>query len=261
MNMHDELGNRIKTQYEDRSRVMLPRRTYTILRVDGRAFHTFTRGMEKPFDFGLIERMCSAAVECCADFQGCQFAYQQSDEVSFLLTDFEGIKTEAWFDNNLQKICSVGASAFTRAFNVGFSRHGMFDARAFTIADVNEVENYFIWRQSDATRNSMQMAAQAHYTQNELHQRAWSEMNEMLFAKGINFNDYPIRARRGVVIRKDSRTKTISFEHKKTHETNTVTVQETYWKCDDFIPVFTQEREFLRSLIPRIPSVLETEAK
>lgn len=249
--MLDELGDRMKDQYEDRTRIMLPRRTYTILRIDGRAFHTYTRSMEKPFDYGLIADMCNAAIECCSDFQGCKFAYQQSDEVSFLLTDFETTKTEAWFDNNLQKICSVGASSFTRNFN---SSRAMFDARAFTIADPAEVENYFIWRQSDATRNSIQMAAQANFSPKQLHGKGRSDMNEMLFSIGINFNDYPIPARRGVIVRKDCRTQTKSFEHKKTHEVSSVTFEETFWRIDDSIPVFTQDRKYLRSLIPRMES-------
>src|SRR6185503_13990478 len=107
--MNNSLGDRMKRQYEDRTRVMLPRRTYTIIRVDGKAFHTFTRHCEKPNDKALAHALDGAARRLCEEAQGAQLAYLQSDEISVLLTDFMLPTTDAWFDGNLQKIVSVSA--------------------------------------------------------------------------------------------------------------------------------------------------------
>jgi hypothetical protein len=126
----------MKGQYEDRSRFMLPRRSYTIIRVDGKAFHSFTRHCEKPNDADLAQALDYAAAELCREAQGSCFAYVQSDEISVLLTDFALPTTEAWFDGNLQKIVSVSASVVTAAFAADYSddeRTAHFDARVFTI--------------------------------------------------------------------------------------------------------------------------------
>ena len=230
---HDSLGDRMKRQYEDRTRFMLPRRTYTIVRVDGKAFHAFTRGCEKPNDAALAAAFDSAAAELCGEAQGACFAYLQSDEISVLLTDFATPTTGAWFDGNLQKICSVSASVVTAAFNVSHPPgrgRAVFDARVFTVPDPVEVENYFIWRQQDATRNSIQGLAQAHFDSTQLHGRSTSEMQEMLFQqRGLNWNDTPAYWKRGrCIVRADER-----------------------WTLDRDVPVFTQQRAYLSSRIPR----------
>lgn len=229
---NDSIGNRMKEQYENRTRYSLPRRTYTIVRVDGKAFHSYTRGFRRPFDFNFMFYMDMTAQELCRSMQGSQVAYVQSDEISVLLTDFDKPTTDAWFDGNLQKIVSVAASVATGEFGKwaradGHTQTAHFDARAFTIPDPIELENYFIWRQQDATRNSIQMAADALYSHRELHGKNTSEMQEMLFAKGINWNDYPAGFKRGRV----------------------VAYRETTW-CVEEPPVFTQERGYLRALIP-----------
>lgn len=229
--MHDALGDRMKRQYEDRTRYFLPRRTYTIVRVDGKAFHSFTRGCDRPFDTRLMAAMDGAALDLCSAMQGAGFAYVQSDEISVLLTDFERTATDAWFDGNLQKIVSVAASIATARFNARWrgETSAMFDARAFTIPDPVEVENYFVWRQQDATRNSIQMVAHVLYSDRELHGKNVNEQQEMIFARGINWNDYPVRCKRGRVI----------------------AYRETSWVCED-PPVFTQERAYLTALVPRV---------
>ena len=176
--MTDELGERIKTQYENRTRILLPRRTYTIIRLDGKAFHTYTRGLKKPFDEQLFEDMDDAIIEMMSQIQGAQFAYTKSDEISVLVTDFDKPNTDAWFDGNIQKITSVAASIITAEFNklrwkrdYEFCRNAglelslenrkvlkidwtkiptaYFDARTFTIPDRTEVMNYFVWRNQD----------------------------------------------------------------------------------------------------------------
>ena len=156
--MKDDLGTRMKTQYEQRTRTWLPRRTYTIIRLDGKAFHTFTRGMERPYDERFMNAMDYTAMHLCLEIQGAVMAYVQSDEISILLTDFDKITTDAWFDGQVQKMVSVSASMATAFFNEYINhdvqrmdhKRAFFDARIFTIPDPVEVENYFVWRQKDA---------------------------------------------------------------------------------------------------------------
>lgn len=230
--MHDSLGDRMKRQYEDRTRVMLPRRTYTVLRADGKAFHTLTRRCEKPYDRAFVAGMDVAALALCGQAQGSCFGYVQSDEISVLMTDFADIKTEAWFDGNLQKMVSVGAACVTAAFNATcpeFGRMAMFDCRAFTIPDPVEVENYFVWRQQDAVRNSIQGLAQAHFSHKQLHGLNVNELQELLFReKGINWSAGEVEQKRGRVVRYDT---------------------DRGWWIDREPPTFTQEREYLKTLV------------
>lgn len=238
--MRDDLGDRMKGSYEDRTRFSLPRRTYTIIRLDGKSFHTYTRGLDKPFDFDLFEDFDNAIIAMLPDIQGAAFAYTQSDEISILLTDFDKPTTSAWFDGNLQKICSVSASLITGEFNrfrarrwsknlaaqLLLEKHGMgeeaadnsalateegcqfkvanFDARVFTIPDRIEVMNYFIWRNQDCSRNSVSMVAQANFSHKELQSKSTPDMHEMLHAKGINWaTDFPDGAKNGRLIVKE----------------------------------------------------------
>lgn len=205
--MHDKLGDRMKEQYEDRSRFHLPRRTYTILRLDGKAFHTFTRGLKKPFDEQLIAGLNWAAAKICKEIQGARFAYLQSDEISILLTDFDKHETECWFDGNLQKMVSVAASLMTGYFNqtstcatLSNPRTAFFDCRAFQIPDPVEVENYFLWRQNDWKRNSVSMVAQSLYSHKQLHGKCIKEMLEMIAQKDVDYESFPEYLRFGTLI-------------------------------------------------------------
>lgn len=203
--MRDSLGDRMKGQYESRTRFMLPRRTYTIIRLDGNAFHTLTRGCVKPYDFGFASDMKSAMVDVCQNLQGVKLAYMQSDEISVLLTDFDNIETEAWFDGNVQKMCSLSAALATRGFNRCRDEQplGIFDSRVFTIPDPVEVENYFLWRQKDAERNSLMALAQAHYSHKELQNKGREEQHEMLHAKGVNWAVCSAEQKRGTMWTKE----------------------------------------------------------
>lgn len=198
------LGDRMKGQYEHRTRYMLPRRTYTIIRVDGKAFHSYTKAAKKPFDNNILISMMAGAHQVMKEIQGARFAYIQSDECSFLLADFDKAKTQAWFDGNLQKLVSVSASAFTAGFNVDAAIHfgapATFDSRAFTIPDPVEVENYFLWRQRDWERNSIQMLALTHFSPKQLHRKNHSDIHEMLHGKGVNWADLPMVWKNGYLI-------------------------------------------------------------
>lgn len=257
--MRDDLGNRMKAQYEARSQTLLPRRTYTLIRIDGKTFHTYTRGLERPYDTALMEDMDATAQALCEELSGVALAYVQSDEISLLLTDFASEQTQAWFDGNVQKICSLSASIATAAFNLAryrrlglTSKYACFDARAFTIPDPVEVENYFIWRQQDATRNSICMAARAHYSHKQVDGKSADVMQEMLWQKGVNWNDYPAGFKRGRVVVRRSRSESVTFTHRQTGETKQTEVERFCWQIEE-PPVFTRERQFLRALIPKLP--------
>lgn len=274
--MKDTLGDRMKNFYEDRFRYYLPRRAYTIIRVDGKAFHSYTKGLSRPFDFGLISDMDQTAAYLCKNIMGAKFAYVQSDEISVLLTDFDDLSTQAWFDNNLQKMTSVASSMATAKFNELRLRRNlkimedirrpdepfldwdkqklaMFDARVFQIPSAMEVENYFIFRQQDATRNSISSVAQSMFSHKELHGKSTDEMQEMIFQKGINWNDYLYREKRGGVVSKVE-VKVPNVNKLKSVESTKIIPDEmfttrTKWETIE-TPIFTKDREFLRGLIP-----------
>jgi tRNA(His) guanylyltransferase len=233
--MKDEIGDRMKTFYEDRTRFLLPRRTYTIIRIDGKAFHSYTKGLIKPFDNKLVADMDETACYLCKNIQGARFAFVQSDEISILLLDFEKITTDAWFDGNIQKIASISASMATAKFNeLRPGKIALFDSRVFTIPESVEVENYFIWRQQDTVRNSISSVAQFLFSHKELERKNNSEQQEMCFQKGVNWNDFPIKLKRGRLIIKE--------EYKKEDTTR------TRWVSIN-PPTFTQERDILTTLI------------
>lgn len=119
----DDLGNRMKTFYEEIPKTRLMKRCPVICRLDGRSFHTFTRGFKRPFDDVLIKTMQETAKYLCENIQGCQLAYTQSDEISLLLIDYQRFETSAWFDYEVQKMCSISASMATMAFNMFFTRN------------------------------------------------------------------------------------------------------------------------------------------
>lgn len=252
----DDFGNRMK-DYESRTRYLLPRRTYTLVRLDGKSFHSYTKHCLKPFDFGLIEDLQETTKRLCEVTMGARIGYHQSDEITLLLTDFAERTTEAYFDNNLQKLTSILAAEATAYFNklrilrvlkedrplsasdveiyektdlIENMKMATFDCRVWTLSDPYEVENCFIWRENDATKNAISMAAYAVYSDEECKYKNSSEKQEMLFQKGINFNNYRTDAKRGAcVIKSDSG-----------------------WTIDREIPIFTQERSYLRSKIPLI---------
>lgn len=189
----------MKNQYENRTRYMLPRRTYTIVRCDGKAFHTYTRNFQKPYDVEFNVNMDQTAYSLLKIVDGAQFVYTQSDEISLLLTDFKELDTQAWFDGNLQKIVSVAASACGAKLSQlrPDNPPAIFDARAFTINDINEVANYFLWRTRDCIRNSISSLGQHYFSQTQLHGKNTSEVQEMLYNKDVNWNNFEPRFKTG----------------------------------------------------------------
>ena len=237
----DSLGDRMKKYYEEIPKAKLMRRTPVIIRTDGKAFHSFTRGMQKPFDEILIQTMQETTKYLCENIQGCVLGYTQSDEISLVLIDYQKLETSAWYDNEVQKICSISASMATMAFNKYFmfnfidfvanaqgkystdkeiakcqklinayetanQKGALFDARCFNIPR-EEVTNYIYWRQLDATRNSIQSVGQANFSHKELHCKTCNDIQDMLMTqKGINWNDFPAYLKRGTAVFKNGIT-------------------------------------------------------
>ena len=208
------LGDRMKGYYEVRSRYKLMRRQPVVIRVDGRAFHTLTKNFTKPFDENMSEWMASTGVRLVNEIQGAKCAYVQSDEISVLITDFDRLSTDAWFDYNIQKMTSISAATaswhFTTAmvrssinngsnFAQASKKRGLFDSRVFNIPK-EEVNNYFVWRQQDWVRNSLQMLSGSVYSHKELYKKNQTDMHEMLYEKDINWADLPDKWKNGVFI-------------------------------------------------------------
>lgn len=214
-------------------------RTPVIIRIDGKAFHTFTNGMDRPWDEKFNDAMHQTALALCNKIQGAKFAFVQSDEISILLTDYENFDTERWFDYRIQKLTSVSASIATAVFNdliqpyrkeKGlFDNLAFFDARAFNM-DMNEVTNYFIWRQQDATKNSIQLLGREYFSSKELHKLNGNDIqNKLLTEKDVNWNDIDIWKRRGTCIYKDTFGGAVS----------------PLWVVDKECPIFTENRDFI----------------
>lgn len=275
---NNSLEKRMKS-YENISKTFLIRRIPAIIRLDGKAFHTFTRDMKKPFDNILMQTMQETMKYLCENIQGCVLGYTQSDEITLVLTDYETIATDAWFGYNVQKMTSVSASMATLAFNKFFSDNvdiyrlkawdgisgykektdvdyikklsnkvktgALFDSRVFSIPK-NEVCNCLIWRQQDATRNSIQSVGQSNFNQKQLQGKSCNEIQDMLFTeKGINWNNFPANCKRGSCCYKRQIEKEIVIP--KTEEKIVVTRNE--WYIDNEIPIFSQDREYIEKWI------------
>jgi tRNA(His) 5'-end guanylyltransferase len=189
--MPETLGDRMKLNYENPARFYLTRRTPVVVRLDGRAFHTFTRNLSKPFSSKFMDAMVNSAMVVAGEMQGFKLGYVQSDEASFLMTDYDELQTQPWFGYNKSKVESVSASIMTAAFArcmrlMDITALASFDARAYNIPE-SEVVNYFLWRAKDWARNSISMYAQAHFSHQELHGKSCADMHEMLHSIGRNW--------------------------------------------------------------------------
>jgi len=218
-----DIGNRFKA-YEAVSCHYLPRRIPVLIRLDGRAFHTLTRKLfGRRYDRDFAETMATVAVAVQQDIQGCDFAYCQSDEITFFLTDYKTVHTDPWFDYNQSKMLSISASIASATMSRIYNRSLQFDARAFSVPH-DDVINNFVWRQNDATRNAIQMAGREHFSHSELNGVNCNQIQEKLFSeKGINFNDYPVTRKRGFC--------TVNG------------------KVDWEIPIFTQNRSYIKRFV------------
>lgn len=276
-----DLAERMKG-YEKRNRYYLQRRMPVILRLDMRARHSFTRGFKRPFDEVFIKSMQNTAKYLCENIQNCKLSYQQSDEITLLLVDYDKLNTDCFFDYRVDKLCSIAASMATMVFNKFFEKYvneyrfskwdgiskyedgtwgyiqtllnavdkgAMFDARCFNIPK-EEVTNNFYWRQDDASRNSIQMVGQANFSHKELHKKSRNDIQDMLMTqKGINWNDFPTYQKRGsccvrnkIIIESDGVVATAQLRD--------ASKSENEWIIDTDIPIFKGKgREYIDRLV------------
>jgi tRNA(His) 5'-end guanylyltransferase len=275
-----DLAKRMK-DYESISKSRLMKRCPVCIRIDGKAFHSFTKNFKRPFDEVLIKSMQETTKYLCENIQGCVLGYTQSDEISLILIDYRELNTTPYFDYEVQKLCSISASMATMAFNRIFrekvekleeaffdawnvtdedhklleaytkasERGAVFDARVFNIPK-EEVTNLIYWRQLDATRNSIQMVGQANFSHKELHGKSCNDIQDMLFnQKNINWNDYPTYMKRGTCVIKDNTTVTVASTAGD-GSAATEAIQRPHWVIDKGIPIFKGEgREYIDKLI------------
>lgn len=225
----DSLGDRMKT-YEAVTRAVLLPHSLTVLRVDGRAFHSYLRRAEKPYDFDFMADMQAVAEALCREVSGTVFAYGQSDEISLLISDVDP-QSQPWFGGVVQKMASVAASVATAALCSRRDGSPQFDARVFTVPSWAEAANYVIWRQRDAVRNSISMAGQAKFSAKQLHGVPTDQMQQLLWSHyGINWNDYPDAAKRGWVLTREVREAEVSYVDKRTGTEQTTVAGRTFWE-------------------------------
>lgn len=283
MAVNDELGKRMKEYYEQVPKTRLVRRTPVAIRIDGKAFHSFTKGFVRPFDNVLINAMQRTMKYLCENVQGCVLGYHQSDEITLILVDYKKLTSEAFFDYEVQKICSITASMATMAFNKFFAEEvkrfdycitreangdlnkeqfdqlsvyhravdkgAMFDARCFNIPK-EEVCNLIYWRQIDASRNSIQMVGQANFSHKELQDKTCNMIQDMLMTqKNINWNDLPTYQKRGSCCIKSNSSTTFAYTEADGNA-KTGNKERPHWYIDNDIPIFKgDDREYVDKLI------------
>lgn len=242
------LGDRMK-EYEAVPKNFLTRRTPVIMRLDGKAFHSFTRGFTKPFDSILMRTMQMTMLELCKEIQGAVIGYTQSDEITIVLQDYKNIDTDAWFGYNVQKMVSVATSYATFYFSKWMkiiadndydneiitvekvifidkklARGAFFDCRVFNVPK-EEVNNCLIWRQQDAERNSIQALAQSLYSHKQLEGISCKKLQDKMFTeKGVNWNDLSVTEKRGSCA---------------------INNETDGWIIDYNIPIFTQDTAYV----------------
>ena len=259
-----DLGKRMK-EYEKVSRNFLVRRVPVAIRIDGQHFHSFCKGFKRPFDTIFTNAMNTTMIELCKNIQGCIFGYVQSDEITLILQDYATIKTDAWFEYNVQKLTSISASMATLYFNRAIDNElssyinylleayshneqwppedenkyvdrineqwlkgATFDSRAFNIPK-DEVVNLIYWRQLDAIRNSIQACGQSMYSTRQLHGASCEVIKEMLRQDNMDWEDLPIAFQRGRACYRD---------------------EEHGWILDEEMPILKgEDREYLERLI------------
>jgi len=192
-----DLGDRMKA-YEEVFRTKLPIRMPVVIRLDGKAFHTLTRGCEKPFDEKLHAAMTGAILALLEEVPA-RIAYAQSDEISLLLIDYNRFDSMQWFDGVVQKMCSTSASIMGAEFSLRWGKPGYFDGRVFAVPE-RDIINYFVWRQQDCLRNAISAAAQSVFSAKDLHGKHSQEMCDMLKAAGKPIESFPEKFRRGTLL-------------------------------------------------------------
>lgn len=277
MPVRDDLGTRMKEFYEGVPKTKLMRRVPVAIRIDGKAFHTFTRGFQKPFDSILMASMQETMKYLCENIQGCVFGYTQSDEITLILIDYQKFTSSAWFDYEVQKMCSIAASMATMAFNKFFTKNvnyfemahenddtineycttlvnaaekgATFDTRCFNIPK-EEVANLIYWRQLDAIRNSIQMVGQANFSHKELQNKSCNDIQNMLLTqKDINWNSFPPDCKRGAACIKMPPREEVIDVPTAAEKPLRVVINRSSWLIDKQMPILKESWDYINKYI------------
>jgi tRNA(His) 5'-end guanylyltransferase len=241
-----------------------------LMRLDGKAFHTYTKGMKRPFDERLARAMWETTKHLCesGNIQGVRIGYTQSDEITLFINTYENENTDPWYDNNIQKMTSVSASLATERFNQVMLQYVLedmlergataeeivktsiesktwarFDSRVWTLPEY-EVNNCFLWRQQDAIKNSISMVAQANFSHKSLQRLNGDEMkNRLKEEKGIIWEELPIWQQRGAAIIKVQKPKTVTYNGEE------ITVMRNVWEENLNTPLFVEDRNLVEQYV------------
>lgn len=251
MKQNDDLGDRMKSYEARETDRKFMNFAPVIARMDGRGFSRWTAGLERPFDIGLTNVMTKTTKDL-VEATNARIGYTQSDEITLVFL-VEDIAQSMMFDGKVQKLCSILASLTTSRFivnclNVGgelaarVSRAPHFDTRVFQVPTKAEAANAVLWRERDAAKNAVSMAARSFYPHKELQGKNSSEMQEMIFAKGMNFNDYPSSFKRGSFVQARTKETTLSNDirerlRKDGHACDTLVVRRSIEPID--MPIFS----------------------
>lgn len=277
--LKDALGQRMKG-YEEETRTFLEEKKPTIMRLDGKAFHTYTQQFEKPFDPVLINTMDQTAIYLCSKIQGAQFAFVQSDEITIFLSDEMSDEAQLWYDGNVQKMVSVSASMAAAAFNrmmfykrmldiTSFDPNTLrpsynasefedimrmasaeFDSRVFQVPDYQEVVNNFLWRQEDCRKNSISSVAQNIFSPKQLDKKNSDDKLAMCAEAGDPWDAYDPKLKWGRFIQKETYVTNIPYMRGGVeHIAENVT--RSRWVSTE-CPLFREDKEFLLSRINSI---------
>lgn len=274
----DELGVRMK-KYEYCYRQYMPLGTIKVIRLDMRAGHTFCRNFKRPFDDIFSQAMTKTAISLCEQIPGVRFAYTQSDEISLALNDNYGRDDSfsCFFEGNIEKMISISASIATAAFNKAYALlvykkykdkvinaadgtgvntaeegfyyiknifNAQFDSRVFILPTEMELHNYFLWRQQDATRNSILSVGYANFPQNKMDNKNCEQIQNMLHMIGINWNDFPIKYKRGIIVVREEYTKKTTYTDRN-KEVKEIECLRHRWTSEFPIPILSQAIDFI----------------
>jgi len=260
---NDSLGDRMKG-YETVSKSNLIKRTPVIIRIDGKAFHTWTKQLNMsaamdPFSDVMNRAMSETTRLLVSNIQNAVLGYTQSDEISILLNDWKTLTTDQWFGNSTQKMASVAASMATAYFAQSIAEQtdqkfkpAMFDARVFNVPK-EEVANYFVWRQQDATRNSVQMLGRHYFSHPEMNHKTVSDVQDMLMKTfTINWNDIDTWKKRGTCVKRGGYTDMGSAQNDLLGGVVSIKAPHTRIELDKEIPIFTQDRNYIEELLKAV---------
>lgn len=206
----DSLGDRMKAYEARETDRRFMNFAPVVARMDGRGFSNWTKGLARPYDENLSNVMVEVTRKLVIETNA-RIGYTQSDEITLVFL-IEDIKQDMMFNGKTQKLCSVLASLTTAFFITECLASGgelaeralkapHFDGRVFQVPTMTEAANAVLWREKDACKNAVSMAARAHFPHSELQGKSGAEMQEMIFQKsGMNFNDYPAFFKRGTFL-------------------------------------------------------------